>query len=148
MSSESDSWQRYRGAISILDPRRIETPSTGGGTPDVNYIEGWIENKHVFDWPKRPSHGNPLMHVRIQHYVPEQRTWAIRRSAAGGKVFFMLHASVPDEFLFIEGAVAARCVGNLTIAGLRKIAAYNCIGIPNPKILLPLLNPILCRAYV
>ncbi len=145
MSSESESWSRYRDCISVLDPKRIESPSMGGGIPDVNYVEGWIENKHVFDWPKRPSKQNPLLHVQIKHYTGDQRRWAIKRSRAGGKIFFMLHASVPDEWLLLEGADAARCVGSLTIVGLRKIALYNCIGTPSAPKLLYILNPTLCR---
>jgi hypothetical protein len=112
--SEASMWQIVKKAIIKLDPQRVEN-ACGMGMPDVNYIDGWIELKWVRDVPKRKT--TPL---RIEHYTPEQRVWALRRIAAGGKVFLLLKAK--DEWFLFDGGVAAQYLNKSTLEELRKVA--------------------------
>lgn len=74
------------------------------GTPDVNYRDGWIELKYIPAWPKRAE-----TMVKIDHYTPQQRAWAIRRGHVGGKVSLLL--VVGDEWLLFSGKDAAYWLG-------------------------------------
>ena len=49
------------------DAFAVENPANPG-TPDVSYVEGWIELKQLDAWPARED--TP---VRIEHYTPQQR---------------------------------------------------------------------------
>lgn len=66
-----------------LDPIRIEN-AVQSGTPDVEYIGGWLELKFAQKWPSR---GGPL---KLAHYTPQQNAWLLRRHAAGGRAFIVL----------------------------------------------------------
>lgn len=57
------------------------------GTPDVNYIEGWIELKQIpkKDIPKRETTPLPL-----KHFTPRQRAWIRQRTKLGGNVYLVL----------------------------------------------------------
>lgn len=104
-------WQVVRVALRQFDPIRIENRCELG-TPDVNLAPGdWIELK-IAEPPKR---GGPL---RIKHYSTEQRTWAIRRHKAGGRVWVLL--KVRTEWLLIKGEVAAEILGNVNLEKLRE----------------------------
>ncbi len=67
-----------------LDGVAVENP-TMPGTPDINYVDGFIELKWLRSWPKDPE-----AVVRIEHYSPQQRLWIRRRHLAGGKVWLLL----------------------------------------------------------
>ena len=77
-----------------LDGIRIEGTNRAG-TPDVNYIGGWIECKYLSRWPasadKRP--------VKFKHpWTKIQQIWARRRAKSGGTV--ILCAKVQREWFF------------------------------------------------
>ena len=67
-----------------LDPIAVENPIFPG-TPDVNYVQGWIELKWLRNWPKRAT--SPVV---LKEYSQEQRLWIRRRTMAGGKCFLLV----------------------------------------------------------
>lgn len=101
--SESAMWTALRPELKGLDPVRIESV-VGSGVPDVNYVHGWIELKYEHEWPKR---GGPL---RLKRYTKEQKAWAVKREAAGGRVYLLLKVG-ETEWLLFRGSVAARVLG-------------------------------------
>lgn len=112
---ESSMWSgTVRPALAGLDPVRVENPAHPG-TPDVNYKEGWIELKFIAEWPKR---ANTI--VRVPHFTPQQRSWLLRRSKAGGRVFMLMR--VESDWLLFEGGLAAKIVGKVPRAGLEHFA--------------------------
>lgn len=82
-----------------LDAFAVENPANPG-TPDVNYIEGWIELKQLDAWPA--SDNTP---VRLPHYTPQQRIRARKRWRKGGNVYWLLQ--VRNDWLLLEGHTAA-----------------------------------------
>ncbi len=95
--------------ISILKPWdavAVEN-AAGSGTPDVNYIEGWLELKWLPEWPKRET-----TCVRVDKFTPQQRLWIERRARAGGKVSLILRVS--KEWLLMDGLWAALHLGQKT----------------------------------
>lgn len=76
------------------------------GTPDVNYIEGWIELKCLQKWPPKDRI------VKIHHFTPQQRVWLIRRWLRGGNVYLLL--CVGQEWLLFTGDIAGEFVGKVT----------------------------------
>lgn len=107
-------WGVVRTALKGLDPIRIENKCELG-TPDVNIAPGdWIELK-IADAPKRDE--TPL---RIKHYTQEQRTWAIRRHHAGGRVWMLL--KIETEWLLLKGEIAAKYLGYVNLEKLREVS--------------------------
>lgn len=107
-------WGTVRKAIKELDPVRIEN-KIEKGTPDVNYLIGWIELK----WQRRaPKRGGIL---RLDHDLTiEQRNWAIRRRHAGGRVFVLL--KVGNIWIILKGEVAAEFLGYSNLETLMELA--------------------------
>lgn len=103
--SEADLNKRLREALKGFDPVRVEN-AVGPGTPDINYLQGWIESKFLHEWPKRAD-----SIVRIPHYVKEQRGWHVRRCAAGGRVWVALEVGDCGEFHLIFADLAAASLG-------------------------------------
>lgn len=101
-------------ALSPLDAVAIEN-SAGLGTPDVNYVEGWIELKWLRRWPARAD-----TVVQIDHYKREQRIFALRRRRAGGNCWLLLQ--VRQQWLLFDGVVAARLIGKATAKQLHDEA--------------------------
>jgi hypothetical protein len=85
-------------ALATLDAVCIESPMTGLGIPDVNFIGGWFECKNLDAWPKGADQ-NP---VRFKHpLTKEQGVWLYRRSRAGGLA--MVAAKVSRSWFFFDG---------------------------------------------
>lgn len=87
-----------------LDPISVENPAYPG-TPDLNYVGGWLELKWLKQWPKRGGT------VRIPHYTSQQRVWSIRRWIAGGACFLVLQVEKTQDWLVFQGDDAAMVVG-------------------------------------
>lgn len=83
------------------------------GTPDVEYIGGWVELKWLRRWPRNAD----VSEVKIDHFTREQRVWLKRRWRRGGRAFLLLQANQRDWLLF-DGETAAQRVGRVTRAEL------------------------------
>lgn len=95
-----------------LDARSVENGLVGPGTPDVNFIEGWVELKSLDSLPKRLDSTK----VKIEHYTPQQRAWIFKRYKRGGKVFLLL--KVEGHWLLFDGLYAAKKVGRVVFQEL------------------------------
>lgn len=98
-----------RDAVAVENPIRP-------GTPDVNYIEGWIELKQIPAWPKRAD--TP---VRIDHFTPQQRVWLHRRCLRGGRAHVLLLVG-NKEWLLFQGEDAANHLGKIPKKQLLSLA--------------------------
>jgi len=95
--SESDMRSNLVKKLKVLDPVAIESPKTGLGIPDMNFIEGWFECKWMRSWPKG-CETNP---VRFEHpLTKEQGVWLYRRSLAGGLAMCVCQVAGKEWFLF------------------------------------------------
>ena len=101
-------------ALRKLDAVPIEN-RIGSGTPDVQYIGGWIELKCLKEWPK-DEHAI----VKIPHYTKEQRLWLRRRWSRGGYCWLLLQ--VKREWLLFDGLMAPDAVGCSSRFVLKEIA--------------------------
>lgn len=97
-----------------LDPISVENPAYPG-TPDVNYVGGWLELKKCPAWPVRPN--TPL---RIDHYTPQQKVWGLRRRRAGGRSHLLLQ--VKNDWLLFDADVAKKVVGCSPRNSLERMA--------------------------
>jgi len=100
--SESSMRQRLCLGLRPLDGQPIEN-RLKGGTPDVNYIGGWIECKWLRSWPIREGI------IKIPHYTLGQRLWLRRRGQRGGNVHLALQ--VNKQWLFFNWNYAYYYVG-------------------------------------
>jgi hypothetical protein len=81
-----------------LDAISVENPAYPG-TPDVNYVGGWIELKFIDNWPVRAK--TPIV---IPHFTPQQRCWAIRRSLADPHgIWLIIQVGKTNEWLLFKG---------------------------------------------
>lgn len=94
-----------------LDATSVENPACPG-TPDVQYIDGWLELKFLEEWPKRAE-----TTVRIEHFTPQQRCWLLRRfltcqkrKTLHGQVFLLLYVAETREHMLFDAKIAARRV--------------------------------------
>lgn len=103
-------------ALESLDAKPVENPAWTG-FPDVNYIEGLIELKHVKTWPKKPE--TP---VQIPHFSREQRIFIDRRWRKGGNVYLLLQ--VGKTYLLYNGCDVQLIGRYMTQEQLRERAAH------------------------
>jgi len=94
----------------------VENPALPG-TPDVNYIEGWIELKWLREWPVRPR-----TIVPFKHFTPQQRIWQIQRRLAGGRSWVLVQCK--REWLLFDGGRAALYFGTVTKFQLYDLAKF------------------------
>ena len=105
--SEKDVTRALSRLLKPLDPIRIENALTTPGIGDINISTGWIEAKNLKSYPKRPS--TP---VRLHHpYTDDQKRWAQKRTAAGGKVWLVVKVA-SDWYIFLPPE--SYLVGELT----------------------------------
>lgn len=115
--SEKGMRQRVVRALKSLDAISVENPAYPG-TPDVNYIGGWLELKWKRHWPKGAD--TPL---RMPHFTPQQRVWLTRRARKGGTALVLLQ--VGQEYLLLLPDDAADFLGNSPRWRLRKLAIWS-----------------------
>jgi len=91
-----------------LDSTSVENPAYPG-TPDIQFIGGWIECKWVEDWPKKEE-----TTVRIPHFTQQQRVWLLRRWVASNKSaqhyavgWLVLYVASTRDWLIFDGETAA-----------------------------------------
>lgn len=119
--SESFMRQKVVKDLRYLHAVAIEN-SAYPGTPDVNYVEGWLELKWVDRWPAR---GGIL---RLPHFTPQQRIWLRRRNLMGGKAHVLLW--VEENLILLNGIVAAEYLGNANNTVLWSVAQRTWVGWP------------------
>ena len=112
--SEQNMRQRVNKALRPLDPISVENPAYPG-TPDVNFVDGWVELEWSRAWLNRES--SPLT---FDHYTPHQRVCILRRWRAGGNVWLLL--CVHKQWMLFDGEVAAMKVGKVPRAELEACA--------------------------
>jgi hypothetical protein len=105
---------RVTHALRPLDAIAVEN-AVLPGTPDVEFIGGWVELKSADRWPARAE--TPL---RLEHFSPEQRAWLRRRCRRGGNAWLLLR--VGTEWLLFPGETAAAILGTATKAELLAAA--------------------------
>lgn len=103
-------------ALHELHAIAVENPVLPG-TPDVNYVGGWLELKSLDRWPFRES--TP---VRIEHWTPQQRVWHVLRARAGGRSFVLLEIVDPGDVLLLGGPDAVTFIGKANRARLLELA--------------------------
>ena len=111
--------QHMRGrVVRALMPKHaiaVENPALPG-TPDVNYLGGWIELKCLRSWPARAE-----TLVAIDTFTPQQRIWHIRRRMAGGTSWMLIQCG--RDWLLLDGADAALNIGLCTKQQLIDLSA-------------------------
>jgi len=114
--SEKALAQRIMPLLKPIDGIRIEN-MCAKGTPDVNFVGGWMELKQQDKWPVRAT-----TKVKLDHDLSlEQRIWLQRRARKGEMTWVLLQ--VARDYLLFEGPEAAELLGECTQEEL-KAAAY------------------------
>lgn len=103
MSAEKTMRKRVVAALRSLHAVPVEN-GCGLGTPDVAYVEGWLELKSMPEWPARPETA-----LRIEHFTQDQRVWLLMHARCGGAAWLLL--KVADDWLLFTPEVAAAVVG-------------------------------------
>lgn len=116
--NEDGMWTALRPALDAmgLDPVRVENV-LGEGTPDVNYVGGWIELKHLDAWPKRSD-----TVVHFERFTVFQKEFLRRRWWAGEATWLMVR--VGPELLLFSGFDAPAVRQGLSQTGLRLLSVW------------------------
>ena len=96
-----------------MHPVAVENPCHPG-TPDVNYVGGWVELKQLDAWPANPSTG-----VSIPHLTRQQVLWLGDRCVAGGNAYLLLQ--VGKEYLLFHGC-SVKSINGSTRLSLKRMA--------------------------
>jgi len=84
--SENSAKSTLISRLAPLNAVSIESPRTGLGIPDVNFVGGWIECKAMKAWPKNAD----TRPVIFPHPLSkEQQVWLYRRARSGGTALVM-----------------------------------------------------------
>jgi len=132
VSGETDWRTKVVGGLKRLHAISVENPALPG-TPDVNYIEGWIELKWSRSWPARAD-----SRVPCEHFSPQQRIFLRQRCDRGGRAHLLW--KIADTWLLFDGAVAAKVVGKAPRAELEAAACWSYCGPAGEKALLAYLT--------
>jgi hypothetical protein len=124
--------QRVIHLLRSLDAISVENP-VYPGTPDVNFVEGWLELKWLPDWPARKE-----TVVHIDHFTPQQRVWLLKRSTHRGNARLLL--CVHREWLLFDGLTASAHVGRVPRNLLYKLAQRCWAKPPSSEELIPCLR--------
>ena len=103
--SESDMRSRVIKMLTPLHAIAVENPVLPG-TPDVNFVEGWLELKWIRNWPV--GEDTP---VKVDHYTPQQKVFMRKRHERGGNVGLLIQCK--REWFFFRYPDALK-VGELT----------------------------------
>ena len=119
MSREVPLWEALRPRFQSmgLDPHRVEN-ALGVGTPDVNYVYGWVELKHLDRWPVRGG----VVRIPSLEKRKEQVAWLLRRWVSGGMAFLLLR--VGSELLLFDGWTSRDVRRGMTREALGEAAAW------------------------
>ena len=104
--AEADLQKNVMIALKALDPVPVDNPRRPG-TPDVNYIEGWMELKFLHAFPKRAD-----TVVKFPKFNPQQRVWLYKRASRGGKCYVL--AQVSNLIFLFNGGFASQYLGKMT----------------------------------
>lgn len=114
MSTEKNLSHRVIQSLRGMHPVPVDNPRRAG-TPDINYIEGWLELKYLPSWPKRAE-----TKVKIRCWTKKQMIWHYLRTSSGGRSFVLLQ--VGRDHLLFDGGVAALCFNESTQEDMRRLA--------------------------
>ena len=112
--TESRMRARVVRALRLLHAVSVENPACPG-TPDVNYVEGWLELKQLHRWPAAED-----TVVQVPHFTQQQRTWLLQRIERGGNAHVLLQ--IGNEWLLLPGLEAATILGRVPKQRLRQSA--------------------------
>jgi len=119
---EQDQRKKIVKALNKLkkDAISVENPALPG-TPDVNYIGGWVELKYLERWPVKKE-----TKVTLDHYTQQQRVWIMRRWYNQGAVWLCLQVSKTREWLVFDGETACKkvCKDNRNAQEHRALACF------------------------
>lgn len=93
-------------ALKNLDPVPVDNPRKPG-TPDINFIDGWMELKYLPKFPKRAD-----TVIKFPKFRPQQKVWLYKRAHKGGKCFVFVQ--VEKLFFLFHGGFASQFLGKMT----------------------------------
>ena len=126
--SEQNMRGRVVRALKSRNAIAVENPALPG-TPDVNYVEGWIELKWLREWPVGED-----TTVRFEHFTPQQRVFHIRRRLSGGVSWVLVQCK--REWLLFDGATAALHINQTTRKQLIELCLqYSDTGLKSEELL-------------
>lgn len=118
MGSERSLWNTVRKNLSPYMHLTRHEDSVSPGTPDVSYgyasRNGWIELKHVDDFPVREA--TP---IRVRHFTDEQKLFLEERGKEGGYCWVLLQ--VGNEY-FLFNHTVVNLIGELPRKELTETA--------------------------
>lgn len=130
--SEKDMRSKVLAALKPLHAVSVEN-YVGPGTPDVNYVEGWIELKWLQRWPKNANT------VVTFDFPAQQRIWHLKRRSRGGRSWFLIQCK--REWILMDGGVAAINIGFLCREDIYKLATETWTDLHQQELILCVSRP-------